>query len=600
MRNYYNEIDPQAAEWIEELINRGLIPPGDVDRRSIVDVSPSDLRGYPQCHFFCGIAGWPLALKLAGIPATRPLWTGSCPCQPFSVAGEGKGIADERHLWPVFFGLIRACNPPIVFGEQVASAAVLGSASKPVKRDAGKAIQPVWLDGVFADLESAGYACGSADIPAAGVNAPHIRQRCYWGAIRMADTIKPGLEGHGGNVHDGHQPGWIGEDQAGPVGEGCESVGLGHPPSGRLGIIGDASLAGSCGHAHGSGVDCGVGDSDSQSTGRHAGGAHATQAEYGARESDDHGSLDAGNGVFGGMGIAYSNRREPGQSSTETAGQGHSALSTGFWDDAHWHHCRDNKYRRVPVESVFFTEFNGLSRLLGAGWDLCIEEISNQVEYYVESTKISRFEILREVWIAVREEALRHEIGRPESVPFPSFLLFAVCQLARNTKQEVRTSAQDFAEIEEGTMRILRQDSGKFEVSPCPPHQRRLDGSSGGKPEDPLCELSPEVTPKSDNEAVQVLLGNVSVEWNVREALAEVQKIWRRHTDESASGGLSSDIRAASGIIRASGCFPLASPEGFKVKPRGSVRPGLLKGSGNAIVPQVAAEFVTAFIKTIE
>ena len=47
-----------------------------------------------------------LALRLAGWPDDRPVWTGSCPCQPFSAAGEGKAADDERHLWPDWFPLI--------------------------------------------------------------------------------------------------------------------------------------------------------------------------------------------------------------------------------------------------------------------------------------------------------------------------------------------------------------------------------------------------------------------------------------------------------------------------------------------------------------
>ncbi len=64
--NYYNEFDPDAAQWLRNLIAEGLIPPGDVDERSIEDVSPADLEGYTQCHFFAGIGGWPEALRLAG------------------------------------------------------------------------------------------------------------------------------------------------------------------------------------------------------------------------------------------------------------------------------------------------------------------------------------------------------------------------------------------------------------------------------------------------------------------------------------------------------------------------------------------------------
>jgi DNA (cytosine-5)-methyltransferase 1 len=163
MPAYYNEYEPYAAEWLRNLIKKGLIPDGEVDTRSIVDVAPDDLRAFTQCHFFAGIGGWGHALRLAGWPDDRPIWTGSAPCQPFSVAGKGAAQADERHLWPVFFDLIRACRPPVVMGEQVAAAV-------------GKS----WLDGVSADLEGIGYATGAAVVPACAVDAPHRRDRLWF------------------------------------------------------------------------------------------------------------------------------------------------------------------------------------------------------------------------------------------------------------------------------------------------------------------------------------------------------------------------------------------------------------------------------------
>ena len=128
-RAYYNEFDRFAAAWLRELIAAGHIPAGDVDERSIADVTPGDLAGYAQCHFFAGIGGWAYAIRLAGWPDDRPVWTGSCPCQPFSAAGKQRGTADERHLWPEFRRLIWATRPPIIFGEQVASAVVVGKRS---------------------------------------------------------------------------------------------------------------------------------------------------------------------------------------------------------------------------------------------------------------------------------------------------------------------------------------------------------------------------------------------------------------------------------------------------------------------------------------
>ncbi len=180
MTAYYNEHDRNAAAWLRELIRRGHIAPGDVDERSIEDVHPDDLKGYTQCHFFAGIGVWSYALRRAAWSDERPVWTGSCPCQPFSAAGKGAGFADERHLWPAFHYLIGKCAPAIVLGEQVASKDGLA-----------------WLDLVSADLEGSGYACGAVDLCAAGVGAPHIRQRLWWVAERMADADDEGSQGWG-------------------------------------------------------------------------------------------------------------------------------------------------------------------------------------------------------------------------------------------------------------------------------------------------------------------------------------------------------------------------------------------------------------------
>ena len=171
MAAYYNEIEPYAAQWLRNLIAKGLIQNGEVDTRSIVDVQPDDLRGFKQAHFFAGIGGWSLAARLARWPDDQPVWTGSCPCQPFSVAGKGLGADDPRHLWPHFHRLIAARRPPVVFGEQVSGAAGYG-----------------WLDGVRSDLARENYACEGFDIPACAVDAPHIRSRLYWIASDMADA----------------------------------------------------------------------------------------------------------------------------------------------------------------------------------------------------------------------------------------------------------------------------------------------------------------------------------------------------------------------------------------------------------------------------
>ena len=244
MAAYYNEIDPYAAQWLRNLISAGHIAPGDVDERSIVDVRADDLKPYTQCHFFAGIGGWSLALRLAGWPDDRPIWTGSCPCQPFSAAGKGKAADDERHLWPRWFPLIAERRPAIVFGEQVEAAVGWG-----------------WLDLVFADLESEGYACGAAVLPACSVGAPHIRQRLWWvadstiercGEERSIDGWRPagdrtqglatGLELSGGtrklgDAYRSRSPaGW---PTAAPVGYGRSSL-----ANGSAGELGNAERRG--------------------------------------------------------------------------------------------------------------------------------------------------------------------------------------------------------------------------------------------------------------------------------------------------------------------------------------------------------------------
>ncbi len=197
-QHYLNEFDPFAAEWLRGLMRDGQIPAATVDERSIKDVKATDLLGYKQCHFFAGIGGWPLAFKLAGIEHLRSAWSGSCPCQPFSPAGKGEGQADPRHLWPVWFPLIRECRPEYVFGEQVSAAIGHG-----------------WLDGVFTDMEGAGYTGGAVVLGAHSVKSPHIRQRVWWGFKRNG-----GIQHAESNGRDARRA----ESSGGSIASGCSGL----------------------------------------------------------------------------------------------------------------------------------------------------------------------------------------------------------------------------------------------------------------------------------------------------------------------------------------------------------------------------------------
>ncbi len=248
MTAYYNENEPYAAQWLRNLIAADLIAPGEVDERDIRDVRPEDVRGYTQCHWFAGIAVWSYALRRAGWPDDRPVWTGSLPCQPFSIAGKRAGTADRRYLWPEMFRFVRECRPITVFGEQVAS-------------PDGRA----WLDAVSADLEGVGYRIGSVDTCAAGFGAPQIRQRLWW--VADANGRHAGAEGlqrgwqHGQQQADSSIAGGmahsIGERQGG------RSLRVGVPPgapahqpagTGRVGGLADESRREAEGRASHGGV----------------------------------------------------------------------------------------------------------------------------------------------------------------------------------------------------------------------------------------------------------------------------------------------------------------------------------------------------------
>lgn len=299
--NYYNEIDPAAAAWLAALMGQKLIPHGHIDTRSICDVTPAELKGYTQCHFFAGIGGWSLALKLAGWPESRPVWTGSCPCQPFSDAGKGLGEADPRHLWPYFRNLIGNCRPAVVFGEQVGS-------------KAGR----LWLSRVRSDFQSAAYAFGAADLAAASLGAPHKRQRLFWVAdseLRRPEQRNPGER---------------------PVFES-------HPSSanGRMDDTAGARL---------------------QPEGQRPEGETRDQARLRRPERRRTVSSRLGNAILPGLeGYAGNgaDRSEPGRLTPGQARPASEANTHAFWRDTRWIPTTDPRtgktvMRRIPVEPSLF------------------------------------------------------------------------------------------------------------------------------------------------------------------------------------------------------------------------------------------------------
>lgn len=347
MSAYYNELDPYAAQWLRNLIAKGLIADGVVDNRSIVEVTSDDLKAFTQVHFFAGIGVWSHALRLAGWPDTRPVWTGSCPCQPFSVAGKGTGFADERHLWPEFFRLIRECRPAVVFGEQVASKDGLA-----------------WLDTVYSDLETANYATAAVDICAAGVGAPHIRQRLYFVA---ENTISVGRRGWS----DGDTPRHDRQVQVEGLGSHGKLADAKCRASERYGYEMGTETQGMQGKAWEQRIRANLGHgvnthfmADTEYDGR--GGSKSDQAESSGDKSN----------------VRLFNGGHPASERQPTSGP-----TNGHWRDADWLYCRDAKWR--PVEPGTFPLAHGtparVGRLRAYGNAIVPQVAQTMIESYMEA-----------------------------------------------------------------------------------------------------------------------------------------------------------------------------------------------------------------------
>lgn len=319
--NFYNEWDKGAAAWLRELIKAGLIPNGYVDERSITEVTPSDLEGFTQCHFFAGIGGWSYALQLAGIPPTTRLWTGSPPCQPFSVAGKQLGQLDERHLAPAFMRLVDQCRPPVIFGEQVAAA-----------------IGKHWLDDLFTELERQGYGCGAAVLPAASVGAPHKRDRLFFGATLANTTVIR---------RERRRPGETGDESGSEQRSErfCDAgSSVAHADDTRPQGRGRMSERADKQSARASGMAGSMADASSKRRQQDSGSASEDEAAHG-RSGRDRGESDSDNLASGNVKI-------------------HSTDSHNrFWSDADWLACRDGKFR--PVEPGTFPLAHGVPARVG-------------------------------------------------------------------------------------------------------------------------------------------------------------------------------------------------------------------------------------------
>jgi DNA (cytosine-5)-methyltransferase 1 len=116
---------------------------------------------------------------------------GGFPCQPFSLAGQRKGTADDRYLWPAMLHAVAVVQPTWVIAENVPG--IIGPA----------------LDEVLSDLEAAGYETGTLALPACAFDAPHIRQRLWILAHRdrTSRRMEPGRLERAGRTEGQAEPG---------------------------------------------------------------------------------------------------------------------------------------------------------------------------------------------------------------------------------------------------------------------------------------------------------------------------------------------------------------------------------------------------------
>jgi DNA (cytosine-5)-methyltransferase 1 len=106
--------------------------------------------------------------------------TGGFPCQPYSTAGKRLGKEDNRHLWPEMLRAIREIKPRWVVGENVRGL---------ISWNGGMVFEEVQVD-----LESEGYEVQPFILPAASVNAPHLRQRVWFVAHSMCVRLEQSKE----------------------------------------------------------------------------------------------------------------------------------------------------------------------------------------------------------------------------------------------------------------------------------------------------------------------------------------------------------------------------------------------------------------------
>jgi len=153
--------------------------------------------------------------------------TAGYPCQPFSYAGQRRGTEDDRHIWPHIRKIVQLKRPTWCVFENVYGHLTLG------------------LDQVLSDLETDGYATRPFIVPAAGVDAPHRRDRIWIvgyaqniGRDRWAET-----DGRKGQENQQEQRSGSRSESGRPSENVADTSGRRHKPQeGKVCTMGDSPI----------------------------------------------------------------------------------------------------------------------------------------------------------------------------------------------------------------------------------------------------------------------------------------------------------------------------------------------------------------------
>lgn len=161
---------------------------------------------------------WPKSISYEDITKTDftihkggiDILTGGFPCQGNSLAGKRLGTNDDRYLWPEMLRAIDESKPTFIVGENVTGILSMEDKSgiyrdvfpKVENRKITRFLEVDHYEGIYTrqakmlvnsiceSLEERGYEVQTFAIPAAGIQAPHMRERIWFVAYASSNGYK--------------------------------------------------------------------------------------------------------------------------------------------------------------------------------------------------------------------------------------------------------------------------------------------------------------------------------------------------------------------------------------------------------------------------